>query len=87
MSLTNKSNSFQRLYCDVFGHRFEISRKVTSHVKEYKCKCCKKELTTDSNGRLTELTPTFKEINSVLERIYEVRLMRSKKKALTSSIY
>ncbi|MBT8269271.1 MAG: hypothetical protein HKN00_03735 [Flavobacteriaceae bacterium] len=87
MNKPTKSNSVQRLYCDVFGHRYEISRKVTSFVKEYKCRCCKKELTTDSNGGLTELTPTFKEINSVLERIHEVRLMRSKKKAITSSIY
>jgi len=36
---------------------------------------------------LTELTPKFKEINSILEEIYMRRLLRSKEKTLSSSIY
>ena len=87
MSRNTKPTAFQRMYCDVFGHRYEVSKKVTSHVKEYKCRCCKHELTTNSNGRLTELTPTFKEINSILERIHTARMMRSKQKSFSSSIY
>ncbi|MBT8271811.1 MAG: hypothetical protein HKO90_04235 [Flavobacteriaceae bacterium] len=87
MRKTTKSTAIQRIYCDVFGHRYEVSKKVTSHVKEYKCRCCKRELTTNSNGNLTELTPTFKEINSILERIHTARMMRSKQKTLSSSIY
>lgn len=55
-----------------------MTKKVTEHVKEYTCKCCKKELTTNANGKLTELTPTFKEINSVLERIHQLRVSRLK---------
>jgi transposase-like protein len=76
-----------KLYCDLFGHNYEVSKKVTRHVKEYTCKCCKKQLTTNSNGQLTELTPKFKEINSILERIYNNRVMRSKQKTIRSSIY
>ncbi|MBT8272660.1 MAG: hypothetical protein KJO77_02565 [Bacteroidia bacterium] len=87
METTTKSNSILKMYCNVFGHQYEVSKKVTSHVKEYTCKCCKKELTTNSNGYLTELTPKFKEINSILERIHTSRMMRSKQKTLTSSIY
>ncbi|MBT8265724.1 MAG: hypothetical protein KJO41_01545 [Bacteroidia bacterium] len=87
MSKTTKSNPISKAYCNVFGHNFEVSKNVTSHVKEYKCKSCKKELTTNSNGRLTELTPKFREINSVLEHIHTSRMMRSKQKSLTSSIY
>ncbi len=87
MSKSTNSGSLQRLYCDLFGHNYEISKKVTAHVKEYKCRCCKKELTTNSNGRLTELTPTFKEINSVLERIHAARMIRSQQKTSFSSIY
>ena len=87
MSKATNFAPLQRIYCDVFGHRYEVSRKVTSHVKEYQCRCCKRELTTNSNGRLTELTPTFKEINSILERIHTARMMRSKQKTLSSSIY
>ncbi len=87
MKNNDKANSISKFYCDVFGHRYRVTKKVTAHVKEYKCKCCKRELTTNSNGRLTELTPKYKEINSILERIHQVRMMRSKQKSLTSSIY
>lgn len=76
-----------KLYCDFFGHNYKMTKKVTNHVKEYTCKCCKKQLTTNSNGRLTELTPKYQEINSALERIYNRRMMRLKQKSLTSSIY
>ncbi len=76
-----------RIYCDLFGHNYQMTKKVTLHVKEYTCKCCKRQLTTNSNGKLTELTPKFQEINSILEQIYTSRMMRSKNKTLTSSIY
>ena len=76
-----------KLYCAFFGHNYQISKKVTNHVKEYTCKCCKKQLTTDSNGRLIELTPKYKDINSALERIYNHKMMRLKQKRLSSSIY
>ncbi|MCX7551081.1 hypothetical protein OS191_09550 [Xanthomarina sp. F2636L] len=76
-----------KIYCDVFGHNYRVSKKVTSHVKEYTCKCCKKQLTTNSNGNLTELTPKYKEINSSLEDFYNRRMMRLKNKSLVSSIY
>lgn len=62
--------------CKMFGHNFQVTRHVTYHVKEYACKNCNKELTTNSNGSLTELTPKFKEINDVLERIHERRRAR-----------
>lgn len=75
-----------KLYCDLFGHDYQITKKVTNHVKEYTCKCCKKQLTTNSNGRLTELTPKYQEINSALERLYNGRMMRLKQKTLSSSI-
>lgn len=76
-----------KIYCDVFGHNYQVSKKVTSHVKEYTCKCCKKQLTTNSNGKLTLLTPKYREINNLLEDIYTRRLMRLKDKPLVSSIY
>nr|WP_027127592.1 hypothetical protein [Gelidibacter mesophilus] len=75
-----------KLYCSIFGHRYEVSKKVTFHVKEYTCKCCKKQLTTNSNGNLTELTPKFQEINSILEEMYMRRSVRSQEKSLSSSI-
>ncbi len=64
------------MHCKMFGHDYRVTRNVTLHVKEYTCKNCKKELTTNGNGSLTELTPKFKEINDVLSRIYQKRLKR-----------
>lgn len=76
-----------KFYCDLFGHNYQITKKVTNHVNEYTCKCCKKQLTTNSNGQLTELTAKYQEINSALERIYNNKSMRLKRKTLSSSIY
>ena len=73
---TQKTALIPKLYCNLFGHNFEVSRKVTYHVKEYKCRHCNRELTTNGNGNLTELTPKFKEINSILEFIHTRRNMR-----------
>ena len=65
-----------KMYCGIFGHNYKVSRKVTYHVNEYTCSHCKKQLTTSSNGALIELTPKFKEINTILQRIHNSRLKR-----------
>lgn len=84
---TNKPTLIPKMYCNLFGHDYQVTKKVTLHVKEYTCKHCKKELTTNSNGHLTELTPKFREINEILERIYTSKTQRLKNKSLSSSIY
>lgn len=66
----------KNIYCSVFGHQYVISKKVTLHVNEYKCTHCSAEMTTNGKGELTPLTPKFKEINSVLERIHQRRKLR-----------
>ena len=63
----------KHIHCKIFGHNYKVSRNVTYHVKEYTCCNCKKQLTTNGKGNLTELTPKFKEINDVLERIHAKR--------------
>ena len=87
MKKTTNALAPMRIYCDLFGHNYEMTKKVTKHVKEYTCKCCKRQLTTNSNGKLTELTPKHQEINTILERIYTHRMMRLKSKTFSSSIY
>ena len=84
---TNKPTLIPKMYCNLFGHDYEVTKRVTYHVKEYTCRHCKKELTTNSNGRLIELTPKFKEINAILERIYTSKTERLKKKTIALSIY
>ena len=69
----------KNIHCKVFGHDFKVTRHVTYHVKEYTCKNCRRELTTSGNGNLIELTPKFKEINDVLERIHYKRILRTNK--------
>jgi len=66
----------KHLYCSLFGHRYEVTKKVTYHVKEYTCKHCHEQVTTNGNGKLTLLTPKYKEINSVLERVHMKRIKR-----------
>ncbi len=63
----------KEFYCTLFGHEFVISKKVTLHVNEFKCCKCSIEMTTNGKGELTPLTPKYKEINSVLERIHKKR--------------
>lgn len=82
---TSSSSSASKLYCNIFGHQYDVTKRVTKHVKEYTCKCCKKQLTTNGNGGLTELTPKFKEINNTLENIYSRRMSRLKQKMYTTS--
>lgn len=68
----------KEIHCKMFGHDYNISRNVTYHVKEYTCSKCNKQLTTGVSGELVTLTPKFKEINDVLERIHA---KRNKKKS------
>jgi transposase-like protein len=64
------------MYCSLFGHELVVSKEVTLHVKEYKCKHCNFQMTTNGKGKLTPLTSKYKEINSVLEQIYNKRRLR-----------
>ncbi|WP_111307739.1 DUF1660 family phage protein [Confluentibacter sediminis] len=76
----------KQIQCKMFGHDYHVTRNVTYHVKEYTCSRCKKQLTTNSNGHLTELTPKFKEINDVLERIHYKRDKKSRSKKSYSKL-
>ncbi|WP_419213314.1 hypothetical protein ACNR9Q_03975 [Maribacter sp. X9] len=63
----------KKLFCNIFGHHYSISKKVTSHIKEYKCIHCQKQVTTDVSGNLSILTPELEDINRTLEHIYQRR--------------
>ncbi|WP_299126591.1 hypothetical protein [uncultured Winogradskyella sp.] len=69
----------KNVYCSLFGHDFKISKEITYHVKEYKCTHCKTEMTIDGNGNFIPLTPKYKEINKVLNRVHNKRLERGRK--------
>ncbi len=69
----------KNIHCMIFGHDYRVTRHVTNHVKEYTCKNCKKALTVNSNGGLTDLTPKLKEINDVLATVHNKRTMKGNK--------
>jgi len=63
----------KKIFCTIFGHHYSVSKKVTSHIKEYQCIHCQKQVTTDVSGNLSILTPELQDINRTLERIYQRR--------------
>ncbi|WP_083477178.1 DUF1660 family phage protein [Lacinutrix algicola] len=70
------------MFCKLFGHKYEISRSVTYYVKEYKCCKCNKQLTTNSKGYLVDLTPKYKEINSILSKMHNKKQARLRREEL-----
>lgn len=76
-STTLHGNKFTSFFCNLFGHHYVVSKKVTEHIKEYKCLHCGKEVTTDVvTGKLSALTPEMQEINSTLEDMFRKRQSR-----------
>jgi transposase-like protein len=75
-SPNNHGNKFTSFFCNVFGHHYVVSKKVTQHIKEYKCIHCQKQVTTDVSGKLSALTPQMQDINSTLEDMYRKRRSR-----------
>lgn len=71
--LSSCGAKFNLLCCAIFGHHYSVSKKITSHIKEYKCIHCSKEVTTDANGNLSSLTPEMQDINETLQNLYQKR--------------
>ena len=69
----SKTYIMKKVFCNIFGHHYSVSKKVTSHIKEYKCIHCGNEVTTDVSGHLSNLTPELQDINNTLESIYQKR--------------
>lgn len=69
-TITPNGNKITGIFCNFFGHHFVVSKKVTEHIKEYKCVHCNKQVTTDERGKLSPLTPKLKEINNTLEDMF-----------------
>ncbi len=68
-----KTYIMKKVICQIFGHHYSVSKKITQHIKEYECIHCGKEVTTDVTGNLSVLTPELQDINKTLEDIYQRR--------------
>ncbi len=77
---TPEGNKLTGIFCHIFGHHYTVSKKVTHHIKEYKCLHCQKQVTTDERGKLSALTPVMQEINKTLEEMYQKRNRRAVKR-------
>lgn len=71
-----EGNLITSFFCNLFGHHYAVSKKVTQHIKEYKCIHCHRQVTTDVSGNLSALTPEMREINKTLEDMYRKRKNR-----------
>lgn len=68
MYLVNHTN-IQRLLCSITGHKFRLTKKITKHLKHYKCQNCGCQVTTNSTGNLVSLTEEIKLVHTGIETI------------------
>lgn len=55
----------KRIICFLFGHRYEISRRITNTTRELKCLRCKREFGTNDDAEvLLPLTIGLREANN-----------------------
>jgi hypothetical protein len=69
----------KQIQCSIFGHNFKVSKEITYHVKEFKCKNCGQEMTINGKGEFVPLTKKYKHINSVLNNVHNKRLEKSQR--------
>jgi len=83
MNLTELS-SVNRLLCSISGHNYKLVKKITKHLKHYKCECCGSQVTTNAKGGLVSLTEELKLIHLGIETVIIKRSTRktAKKKAV-----
>lgn len=67
--------------CKLFDHSFVVSKNVTDHLHEYKCRHCGLEMTDTANGFWARLTPKFRATNEFIAKIHKRRQRRRLKKA------
>lgn len=65
--------SIGRISCSVFGHSYRVSKPITDHIKEYRCRLCGEEVTNTADGTIAKLTAQFKETNEYLAEFYQKR--------------
>ena len=74
----------KKICCALFGHKIKMAKKVTAHVSEYQCSCCKTKFSTNTFGGLSELTEVMEETNSLLEQMYTKKKIKNEMFALAN---
>lgn len=73
----NQNFSLTSLYCSTFGHRYQVSNKVTNYINEYKCKTCGQEVTKVASGGIELLTYKNRKINACLSAFFQKKIQRT----------
>lgn len=68
--------SLSKIVCNTVGHNYTTSRQITSHIKEYKCVLCGKEVTNTYSGKLELLTQKTRAANSALASFVEKKMRK-----------
>jgi len=76
-SSPNQNFSLTSLFCSTFGHRYAISKKITNHINEYKCKTCGQEVTNAASGKIEILTFKTRKINACLSDFFKKKLQQT----------
>lgn len=72
----SEGRPLRALLCSIFGHQYRVSREITGHIKEFACTHCERQLTTDAEGKISELTYEKQRINETLMAMHRRRRMR-----------
>lgn len=75
--LQPKINQLAAVACKIFGHKYRLTKRYQSHLKEFECTHCKKQYTLDGYGHYTPLTPKMRRINEVYENFYITKMSRT----------
>ncbi|MDC7995157.1 hypothetical protein [Altibacter sp. HG106] len=73
---SSKSNGVASLLCTTLGHRYTVTRRVTNHINEYRCKRCGCEMTDNLSGYLERLDAKSRKINEALAQLFEKKAKR-----------
>lgn len=72
-----RPNPLTIVTCKIFGHKYRITKRYQSNVKEFECAHCKQQYTLDGLGHYTPLTEKLKRLNEVYENFYTRKLSRT----------
>lgn len=64
------SRAILEIGCKLFGHKYRITKRYASNLKEFECAQCKRQFTLDGYGHYTPLTPKLKKSNEIFENFY-----------------
>ncbi len=57
--------------CKIIGHDYQDTNKNNSLFKEFECKNCNQQFTTDGYGRIVKLTSFWKENHLSIEKYFQ----------------